>query len=107
MSIDTCCVYKYNNGVASYTVCAQGTNLGTICCCCYGVGGVGAYICGDGSIYLLDGVQAIIGYTYCCADGNDNCGVAYCALGYWICYYTHDSINNCYGEPINYVCVNQ
>jgi hypothetical protein len=106
MSIDTCCVYKYNNGVASYAVCAQGTNVGTISCCCYGVGTNNGFVCADGSIYALDN-ESVIGYSYCCADGNDNCGVAYCALGYWICYYTFDSINNCYGEPINCVSVNQ
>ena len=90
-AIDNSCVYRYTDGVAMYIVYAQGTNVGTIGSCYYDVGACFQGGCGDGSITVGGDCCFLIGCNYCCADGADNCGSAYCALGTYVCYCLYDA----------------
>jgi hypothetical protein len=85
-ALDNSCVYRYTDGVAMYTVCPQGTNVGFISDCYYDIGACFQGGCGDGSITVGGDCCFLIGCNYCCADGADNCGSAYCAFGTYVCY---------------------
>ena len=95
-ALDNSCVYKYTDGVAMYTVCPQGTNLGYGAGCCYDVGACFQGGCGDGTITVEGDCCFLIGCNYCCADGADNCGLAYCGFGAWVCYCLYDEGSSSY-----------